>query len=170
MPGYAPAMLEGHPPAWPYGQYFGLPSTFCPDQCYAGSLLTTHLVAQCSTYVCAHAYGPYRQHAPCNKSAFKGKTLCHHAFQKCPIIQNIRTVAWLIISRCAEALLNFSSSGRKWAFHVILHRALSLDNKNTSKKLVCSIFHKQISKPFTKAVNTICSDFLDNKVQQLEVS
>lgn len=103
MPGYAPTVLEGQPPACPYGQCFGLPPTFYPDQCYAGSLLTTHLVAQCST-MRAYAYGPYRKRAPCNKSAFKGKTLCHHTFQKCPIIQNIRTVACLNVSRCAEAL------------------------------------------------------------------
>lgn len=108
MPGYAPTMLEWQPPARPYGQCFRLPPTFCPDQCCAGSLLTIHLVAQCST-ACAYAYGAYRKHVPCPKSAFKGKTLCHHTYKNCPITQNIRTVAQLIVSRRAEALfLSFS--------------------------------------------------------------
>lgn len=34
---------------------------------------------------------------------FKGKTLCQHTFQKCPIMQNSSTVVCLIVSRCAEA-------------------------------------------------------------------
>jgi len=45
VPGYALTMLEGQPPVLPYGQCFGLSPTFCPDQCYSGSPLTTHLAA-----------------------------------------------------------------------------------------------------------------------------
>lgn len=53
----------------------------------------------------------------------------------------------------------FSPSGRKWAFYVILHGALSLDNMNSNKQVLHRIFHKQISQPFTKPVNTICFVF-----------
>lgn len=58
-----------------------------------------------SAPLCVHMPMLPRESIVCaKKSAFKGKTVCHHIFQDCPIIQNIITVAWLIISRHAEAL------------------------------------------------------------------
>lgn len=83
---------------------FWAPSNFLPRSVLCWQPVDNSLRGMVLHHVCALIpIVPAESMSHATNSVFKGETLHHHTFQKCPIMKNSRTVACLIVSRCAEA-------------------------------------------------------------------